>query len=324
MKLVAIIVFALLASPAFAGNEPWSTGVSDQQKQAAQKLLEQGNALFLEKNFSAALEKYKEAVAAWDHPAIRFNMVRCLIQLERPVEASDNLQLALEYGAAPLDEAVYNEALNYQKLLGKQLGDLEVSCTQAGVKVSFDGQPLVTCPGTTKRRATAGQHMIVGTKDGFLTKTVEAVVLGGKQQRVEVALIPLETAAKITHRWPGWVPWSVFGGGLAIAGVGGLLQLQAASRMDSYDKQVTRNCSDIHCDPNDPTMLDTSDKQSAERLSVIAISVMSVGAAAAITGGVMLYMNRGRTVYEKSVEKAARIDVVPTKGGGLVTVGGSF
>lgn len=324
MKIVIAIVLALLATPAFAGNEPWSAGVTDAQKQAAQTLLEQGNALFLDKKFSAALEKYKEAVAAWDHPAIRFNMVRCLIQLEKPVEASDSLELALRFGGAALEDTVYREALNYQKLLATQIGDLEISCTQAGVKVSLDGQALAACPNTTKRRAIVGQHMIVGTKDGFLTKTVEAIVTGGKQQKVAVSLVPLETAAKITHRWPGWVPWSVFGGGLAVAGFGGVLQLQASSTMRSYDKQVSRNCSEMHCDPNDPTMLDTSDKRSAERLNVIAISVMSVGAAAVITGGVMLYLNRGRTVYEKSVEKAAYIDVVPQPGGGYVVLGGRF
>ena len=60
----------------------------DSQKAQAQKILEEGNALFLKKDYAQALEKYKAAVAKWDHPAIRFNMVRCLIQLDKPVEAS--------------------------------------------------------------------------------------------------------------------------------------------------------------------------------------------------------------------------------------------
>ena len=322
MRLLLVIAIVLLAVPASAGNEPWATGVTEAQKQAAQKLLEEGNTLFLEKKFSPALEKYKQAVAQWDHPAIRFNMVRCLIQLEKPVEASDSLALALKYGKDPLEDTVYTEALNYQKLLATQIGDFEIHCEQSGVKVSFDGQALLTCPGTAQRRATVGQHMIVGTKDGFLTKTTEVVVLGGKQQNVKLSLIPLDAAAKITHRWPGWVPWAVFGGGLAVAGLGGLVELQAYSRMDSYDKQVAHNCALVHCDPNDPMMLDTTDKDSAQRLNTIAIGVMSAGAAITITGGVMMYMNRGRTVYEKSVDKVVR--VVPQRGGGLVTFGGRF
>jgi hypothetical protein len=318
----SLLILLALTAPVFAGNEPWAAGVTEQQKKAAQALLEQGNGFFLEKKFSAALEKYKEATAQWDHPAIRFNMVRCLIQLEKPVDASDNLALALKYGAEPLDATVYAEALNYQKLLATQIGDFEIACEQAGVKVSFDGQSLLTCPGTAKRRATVGQHLLVGTKDGFMTKTTEVVVLGGKQQNVKLSLVPLDAAAKITHRWPGWVPWAVFGGGLALGGIGGLIELQAIDRMDSYNRQAARNCSMVHCDPNDPMMLDPTDKDSAERLDGIAIGVVSAGAAVAITGGVMLYLNRGRTVYEKSVEKVVR--VVPQRGGGLVTFGGQF
>jgi hypothetical protein len=322
-----VLAMVVASRPAVADNEPWTTGVTDAQKKTAQKLLEQGNALFLDKRFSEALEQYKAAVAAWDHPAIRFNIVRCLIQLEKVVEASDNLALALEYGAAPLEDAVYAEAQNYQKLLANQIGDLDVSCTQAGVSVSLDGQPLLACPGKAHRRATPGQHQIVGTKQGFLTRTSELFVLGGKQHDVTVSLIPLAAAAKVAHRWPGWVPWAVFGGGLAIAGIGGLVELQASDRMTSFDRQVAGDCPAASCTviaPN-PTELDT--KQGAERLNTIAIGVMSIGAAVAITGGVMLYMNRGRTIYENSVDKLApraRVDVVPRDGGGLVTLSGSF
>jgi hypothetical protein len=41
----------------------------------------------------------------------------------------------------------------------------------------------------------------------------------------------------------------------------------------------------------------------------------------------MLFLNRGRTVYDNSVERrgpTTRLDVVPHDDGGLVTVSGSF
>src|SRR3954469_25031644 len=110
---VAVAVIGL-AAPAHADTPPWSVGVTDAQKAEAQKNLDAGNALFLDKKYAEALEKYRAAVAAWDHPAIRFNIVRCLIQLDKAVEASDNLKLALKYGSAPLEEAVYTEALSYE------------------------------------------------------------------------------------------------------------------------------------------------------------------------------------------------------------------
>ena len=117
----ALVVVMALVGVARA-EDPWKVGVTEKQKKDAQVLLEQGNTLFFDKKYPEALKKYEEAVATWNHPAIRFNIVRCLIQLERPVEAFDNLEGTLRYGAAPLEDAVYSEALNYQKLLANQSG----------------------------------------------------------------------------------------------------------------------------------------------------------------------------------------------------------
>jgi hypothetical protein len=321
-----LIALAMVAGQvvAHAGDEPWAIGVTESQKSKAQGLLEEGNALFLKKDYTQALAKYTAATAVWDHPAIRFNMVRCLIQLDRPVEASDSLVITLKYGAAPLEEAVYNEALSYQKLLANQIGDLDVSCDQAGVKISLDGKPLLACPGKEHRRVAPGQHQIVGTKEGFLTKTTDVVVIGAKQQEAKVALIPLGKAAHVVHRYPGWLPWTVFGGGLAFVGFGGLIQYEATQSMSSYDRQVSTNCAGTGCTP-DQLKAFSADKDNAQRDNKIAISVMTVGAVGAVVGGVLLYMNRGRTVYEDSSPKGVVVGFAPTRdGGGMMMLGGSF
>lgn len=334
VSLVLVIAMVMVPVVARAGDEPWAVGVSDQQKTQAQKLLDEGNSLFLEKKYADALDKYKAAVAVWDHPAIRFNMVRCLIQLDRPVDASDNLALALKYGAAPMEEAVYNEALSYQKLLANQIGDLDVHCEQPGVKVTLDGQQLLACPGKEHRRVSPGQHQLVGTKEGFLTKTTEVVVLGAKTQDAKVELVPLGKAAKVVHKWPAWVPWTVFGGGFVIAGIGGVFQLQSNSLRDSYDQQIANNCGGVGCPPKvvdsmgnmiDNPKIPSSLLHDAKIYNAVAISVLTVGAATAVVGGVMLYMNRGRTVYESPVEKQGpTVTVAPTQGGGYVSLSGSF
>lgn len=323
-KAVAFWVAIASASVARADTPPWSVGVTDAQKADAQKALDAGNALFLDKKYSEALDKYRAAVAAWDHPAIRFNIVRCLIQLDRPVEASDNLKLALEYGAAPLEEAVYTEALSYEKLLANQIGDLTVSCTQPDVKITLDGQPLATCPASETRRVTPGTHQIVGTKQGLATKSVEVVVLGGKSQAVPLKLEALGRAAKIEHRWATWMPWVVFGSGFAIAGIGGALDLRAVAQMDSYDRTVAQNCSVMACAMDGTELHDVHHlKADAERQSTYAVGIMIAGGAAIATGAVMLYLNRGRTVYPDSVEKLTPT-VTPVAGGAALSLAGSF
>ena len=255
--------------------------------------------------------------------------MRCLILLDRPVEASENLALALEYGAEPLEDQVYQEALGYQKLLANQIADVEIACTEKGAKVSLDGQPLMNCPGKEKRRVAPGRHGVVAIKDGYLTKQMEIVVVGGKVEAVDIALMPLSSAAKIVHRWPGWIPWVVFGGGLAVAGVGGLIEWDANQSMADYDKRVANTCAIVGCTPE---MLETEGltdlKHGAEMRDKIGISVMAIGATATVTGVVLLVMNRGQTVYDNSVEKRGPagtvVDVTPRHGGGMVSLSGRF
>lgn len=325
--LVLAVVFAVgLGAEREASAQKWAEGVSDTQKAEAKKNLDDGNTFFLKQDYKTALEKYQAAIKAWDHPAIRFNVVRCLIQLDRPVEASDNLQAALKYGAEPLEEAVYQEALSYQKLLANQIGEIEVSCKQDGAKLTFDGQSFIDkCPGTEKRRVAPGQHSVVATKEGFLTKEMPVIVIGGKQQSVNVELVPLDKAAKVVHRWPTWIPWVVFGGGLAVAGFGVLVELDARDRMNEYDQRVASSCAVNGCNDAMLTELGLKDaRQSAETRDKIAISVISVGAVGAAIGGVLLFMNRGKTVYEDPV-KQPMVNVSPTKdGGGIVTISGGF
>jgi hypothetical protein len=319
-----------------ADAQPWAQGVTDAQKGEAQKRLEEGNTFFLKQQYKEALEKYQAAIAAWDHPAIRFNVVRCLIQLDRPVEASDNLQAALKYGADPLEEAVYTEALSYQKLLASQIGDLEVTCTQDGAKLTLDGQPLLSCPGKEKRRVAPGRHGIVATKAGFLTKEMQVFVEGGKAENVDVKLIPLDKAAKIVHRWEAtWMPWVIFGGSLAVVGVGAGIEFIANNDMSAYDQRVASACAVNGCNLENPTTPaekmvadDLNDqRETAEFRDKVAIGVISVGAVGAVIGGVMLFMNRGQTVYEDPVKAGATaaIRVTPTRdGGGVVTWSGHF
>ena len=321
-----VLVFAM-SSPAWA--QPWAQGVSDTQKADAQKKLEEGNKHFVARKYKDALESYQAAIKSWDHPAIHFNIVRCLIQLDKPIEASDELNKALKYNDEPFEEAIYSEALNYQKLLASQVAEIEIACSQDGAKVTLDGQHLMNCPGKEKRRVSAGQHGVVAVKDGYLPKNLEVVVIGGKTEAVDLTLVPLDKAAKVVHRWPTWIPWVVFGGGLAVAGVGGLIQINAANEMDDYDREIARDCAVMGCDLSQPDFDHLrAKKSSAELQNKIAISVISVGAAATIAGGVMLFMNRGRTVYDNSAEKrgpaGARLDVVPHHDGGMVTLSGKF
>jgi len=310
MLAVAVLPHGRVAR---ADNAPWAQGVSEEEKAEAKKALDAGNALLLDKKYVEALDKYTIAVTHWDHPAIRFNMVRCLIHLQRNVEAFDNLKLALKYGAAPLEDTVYNEALAYEKLLATQVADITVTCTQHGVTLTLDGQPLATCPAKETRRVTPGPHQVVGKgPKELLPKTVELFVVGGKTQSADITLDPLEAGAMIVHRWPVWIPWTVFGGGLALAGAGVGLQVWAGQQMKTYDAFVDDRCTG-NCTP--AQLADVAYlKDGAEQKTVAGVSLMVVGGAAVVSGAVMVYLNRGRTVYPETMPK-----VTPLDGGAAVS-----
>ena len=296
--LVIAVVVAATAPSVYADDKPWVTGVTEKAKADAKVLLDRGNAKFVDRDYVAALDLYKQAVAIWDHPAIRFNMVRCLIQLDRTVEANENLTLALKYGAAPLEEAVYREALTYQKLLANEVGTVRVHCEQAGVKVTLDGEPVLDCPGVTERRVKPGRHQLVGAKTGFLTKTSEVVVIGGGNEQVALSLSPMEGRGVLVHRWPTWMPWVVVGAGLTLTGVGGLIEYQSFKTMDDYDRALVAACINTGCGPDRPVPDHVRDLKSTARLqNAIAIGAIATGVATVITGGVLVYMNRARTVY---------------------------
>lgn len=314
--LVSVLVLALDARPARADEpQPWTVGVTAEQKAEARALLDAGNELFLARKYADALEQYRQAVKTWAHPAIRFNIVRCLVLLEKTLEAYEQLELALAYGAAPFDDTIYTEALGYDKLLSNQIGVLEVSCKQPDVALTLDGQPLPACPGTHSRRVLPGQHQVVGTRKGYVPRTVEIVVLGGTREQTSIELQTLTEVtrdARIIHRWAPWVPWAVVGAGFAAGGIGALLRLKANGDMEDYGRLVNRTC-DRGCMSGE---VDRSLESRARLENGLAIASFTAGAAALVTGGVMLYLNRGRTVYD--------VEVAPVRGGGSISWSGRF
>ncbi len=312
---------AMLCGVAAAEESPWSQGVSVEQRAASQTLLDEANDLFVQSKHLEALAKYKAAAALWNHPAIHFNMARTLIALGRPLEASESLEKALQYGKGPFEDSTYTEALNYRTLLVGQIATIAVSCTQAGVAITVDGAPFLTCPGTKTQRIAPGSHAIVGTKQGFVGRAEDVVLAAGKTTPIELTLQSVSAVTVTRTRWATWKPWAVAGSGAVVVGLGLLVQRDAKSQLEQTERDVTAACPQ-GCSPGDPTYnLLLDQESSALREGDIAIGVMAVGAATVATGIVLAIVNRPRSYvpHEKPV-------VTPTviNGSAGVSVVGSF
>lgn len=250
---LAVVLLATALSPQHAvadqaaRDKPWTRGVTDEAKARAKALLERGNELFVANQHKDALVMYEQALAAWEHPAIQFNAVRALVALDRPIEALDRVDKALQYGEAPLEEAVYAEALNYQRMLRNQVGTLVVTCTQPGVSVAIDGERRITCPGSVTVRVRPGRHVVVGNSATLATGSIDVIVMGGATESIAVQLSPPDLGPRT--RWASWKPWAVVVGGVVLGGTAVVIRERASRDADSLSRQVADQC-DARCSPD--------------------------------------------------------------------------
>jgi len=321
MRWLASVVAVGLATAARAAPapKPWAAGVSDAEQTAAFAIYKQANAEFEEARYAQALAMYREAIKHWDHPSIRFNMVVCLVNLDQPLEAIDDLESALKYGADPLGAAVYEQGLTYKKLLLAQLAKLEVASKEPNATITLDGTALFTAPGSIAKLVLPGNHQIVATKPGFLTTTVPLVLVGGRRTVANVVLSRLEPTT-IVHRWSVWKPWAIAGGGAVLAIAGAYLEYRSYENYQSYNAGFGQQCATGCGGPTQPPIpaeLDATRHRAALQNGA-AISMFVVGGLALAAGSIGVYLNQPRALTEKNLTLTP---VIGTRGASLVLGG---
>jgi len=291
---VAFICWFLVVVAASARadvDKPWAAGVSAEHQKSALDLYNEGAKAFEQAEYKAALEIYTRALVLWDHPAIRYNVAVCLINLDRPVEAYDNLERAMRFGEAPLGPELWKQGQSYQKLLAGRVAEIEVSA-EPGASVSLDGKPVAGAA----QRVLTGDHQIVVEKPRYQTETRSVRLDPGDHLTIKIELKPIAVARTLHRRWARWVPWTVLGGGVVVAGVGVPMLLAAGSSFDRYDAEVAASCPH-GCKAGDPATPHIMDlKSHAEFQNTAAVSLFVAGGALAATGFVMVILNQPHLV----------------------------
>jgi hypothetical protein len=273
-------------------DRPWAKGVSPDEQQKALALFNEGNNLLRDALFPKAVEKYREALAHWDHPAIHYNLALALVNLDQPVEMYEALDKAMSFGAAPLDADKFDRAKGYKILVEKQLALVEYSIATPGAVVLFDGKQILDGPGTWTQRVRAGAHLVVARAPGYSPTRLSQRMEGGDTTRLDLKLFTDEELTRYKRRYPTWLPWTVVGASVAILGVGGILHIQARDGFDAYD-QAIRECSEGQatggCTPA-PSVFDK--KSSAETKQTVAFTMYGVGTLALAGGIVLVILNQ--------------------------------
>jgi tetratricopeptide (TPR) repeat protein len=293
---------ALLAVPASAqtgtgltGNAsaPWEHNVSKERQQKAEQLFQEANAYMKEGRFPAAEAKYREALGVWEHPAIDFNLAQLLFRQGNLLAVHHHITRALRYGEAALGETRFKRALDLQASVERQLSRVEITCDVPGASVWLDEKQLLSCPGRSESFELPGIHTLSTRKDGYPPNDRPRTLTAGKTTRLHIERIYDAPAMHVkTSRWPVWIPWTLVGTGVAVAGGGGFLHLKARSSYQRFDERVSR-CGATGCPP-DPS-LDQMVRR-GDTFQWGALGAYAVGGAIATAGTVLVLLNRESSV----------------------------
>lgn len=286
MVLRILAVVALLCTVARADAKPWAQGVPEADQQAALEIYQQANELFEQSQYKPALELYERALARWKHPAIYYNAAVCLINLDRPVEAYEYLELALAYDEAPLGSELYRQGLTYRKMLGNQLAELEIVLNEPGAAVSLDGKPLFEAPGKAARRVRTGEpHQVVARKSGYETETRLVRLQPGQRTTLVLEMKLLERSKT--------KPAAVAVVGAVIAAAGAGMLVKAYDDYDRYEAEVAKQCP-MGCTSEaalgDAAGLD----ERGRKLTIGAYSAIAVGGVTMAIGAYFFFRNSGK------------------------------
>jgi hypothetical protein len=223
-------------------------------------------------------------------PGHRVNLGRCLVDQERFVEAHHIFDEALRYGQGPIDDDVYRNALRLNAALKTAVARIVIEGAAKGTDISLDGEPLQVVAGEAIERVVEpGPHVLVAARIGYQTRTDTIITPAGvvTQASVDLALL---TETRTVYPMSQAIPWSIFGGGLAVAASGIPLLFLARDNYDAHDAKFDALCPS-GCPRDDvpsavTTLADTGDDQAAG-----AAALFAVGGAAVVTGIVLLILN---------------------------------
>jgi len=273
-------------------DRPWAKGVSAEEQKAALVLFNEGNNLLRDALFPKAVEKYREALAHWDHPAIHYNLALALVNLDQPVEMYEALDKAMAFGAAPLDADKFDRAKGYKILVEKQLALVELSIAVPDAVVVFDGKEVLAGPGTWQARVRSGEHSVVARAPGYSPTQLNQRIGGGEVSRLDLKLFTDAELTRYKRRYPKWLPWTVAGAGVAMLAVGGALHVAARNGFSDFD-QAIRDCAANQ--PSGGCMAGSSVfdiKSSAETKQTVAFTAYAVGGLALAGGIVLIILNQ--------------------------------
>ncbi len=314
-KFMVLGLSLMVVFPAWAAEEaakPWATGVSPERQQKAMVLFREGNAALKESLSLAAANAYREALSAWAHPAIHFNLALALTNLDEPVEAHEHLTAAIAFGPDPLNEGMYARAQLELAASEKKLARIKVSCTVAGAQVRLDGRALFLAPGAWSGWVRPGSHTLTASKDGLIPDERSMLLLATDSKSFELTAYKSEELLEYRRAYSPAIPLIVLGAGAAMVGGGVALHLLSRGAFSQFDRGVTdcaaNNMVNKGCNLT-PEL--SRARQSANDLQNGAFALYAVGGGVMATSAVLFYLGRPVAHRKTTRLEASNITFAP-------------
>lgn len=261
--MLARLILTLVAITALAGSaHAQAPGPSDTERAAARDMGEKAVAAYQAGDYEKAYDLFTRAHAIVGLTTTGLYLARCLVKLDRFVEASERYveiaRIALPDDAQPLHVEAKATAQKEREALLPRIPKLRIALDEpdaADVEVTLDGVEVPKALLGVSRPVDPGEHVVAAVRGDI--RREERVVLAEGQSR------DITLAVKITaNREPqpprpetpngdddsdllqtlGWIAIGVGGAGLVVGAVTGGLAIDKRSSLD-------KACTDKQCTP---------------------------------------------------------------------------
>lgn len=282
-------------------------------KQEATKLFKQGNKLFNNGDYQAALEKFQQARKLYPSHRIDLNIASTLKEMGRHVEAAEAYETFLGRGGTLAPPEIIRAARASLEALQGQLGRVKLRCSENGADVKLDDQPVGQTPLEKWIYLKPGSHALEVCKEGFLCRRETLSFVAGDRKELQFELeakpkAPLPAATVTTPapaiepptpvvteeaappekrpQWKATAGWITLGVGAASLVTGVVFGVMVKSKADEYADGVAQNMTYTELEEI---------RDAGERFEKVEIATLVVGGVAmAAGGGLLLWHYLGR------------------------------
>lgn len=181
------LIFLLLLS--FGWSAAPTRAQTDDSRERARSLFQEGVSRFDAGDFSAALGSFEGAYSIAPHPSVRINIANCLEQLGRYSEAIETYQSFLSE-SSNLKPAQRAEIAKTIERLSRHFGTVDVQLSPAHAQLTVDGrEPNRTSTGLVI--VPTGEHVLRAELDGYESTQRIVQVDGGSSQTLALQLSAL-------------------------------------------------------------------------------------------------------------------------------------